>query len=127
MWEVVGGWALPDLTSGPGPLRAGGGKGQRGLLGADLSRGPDGRWRISTLLPGESSDPRAMAPLGRHRVGRYGQEDVMVARGRRPVDPDVGPGPLLVGHRGVRVGFTWRGGRSGAAPAVRRLTRWGSE
>ena len=107
MWEVVG-----ELGTSHAYIRPrgtpGGGKGQVGLLGADLSPAPDGRWRIDRVLPGESSDPRARAPLAAPGVSvRPG--DVLVAVDGRPVDPAVGPGPLLVGTAGRPVELTVAG------------------
>jgi len=104
LWEVVG-----ELGTSHAYIRPrgtpGGGKGQVGLLGADLSRDADGRWRIDRVLPGESSDPRARAPLAAPGVTvRPG--DVLLAVDGRPVDPAVGPGPLLVGTAGRAVEIT---------------------
>jgi tricorn protease len=66
-----------------------------GLLGADLVRDGD-VWRIDRILPGESSDPRSRSPLRAPGVAvRPG--DVIVAVDGRPVDPAVGPFPLLAG------------------------------
>ena len=107
LWEVVGELGTSHAYIRP-RATPGGGKGQVGLLGADLSRGPDGRWRIDRVLPGESSDPRARAPLAAPGVTvRPG--DVLVAVDGRPVDPAVGPGPLLVGTAGRPVELTVAG------------------
>ena len=76
-----------------------------GQLGADLSRADDGAWRIDRVFPGESSDPRARSPLLAPGVGvRPG--DALLAVNGRPVDPDIGPGPLLVGTAGQPVELT---------------------
>ena len=59
LWEVVGelgtshAYIRPPVTPGEH------GHGRPGLLGADLSRDGDGTWRVTRVLPGESSDPRA--------------------------------------------------------------------
>jgi tricorn protease len=75
---------------------------RQGLLGADLSRAEDGRWRVDRVLPGESSDPHARSPLSAPGVAvRAG--DVLLAVDGRPVDPVAGPGPLLVGTAGKPV------------------------
>jgi tricorn protease len=67
-----------------------------GHLGADLARDDDGRWRVVRVLTGESSDPRARAPLTAPGVVvRPG--DAIIAVDGRPVDPVTGPGPLLIG------------------------------
>ena len=105
LWEVVGELGTSHAYIRPRVTPGSGGKGQVGLLGADLSPAPDGRWRIDRVLPGESSDPRARAPLAAPGVTvRPG--DVLVAVDGRPVDPAVGPGPLLVGTAGRPVELT---------------------
>ena len=67
-----------------------------GLLGADLEQAPDGSWRVSRVLPAESSDPHARSPLA---VAGAPVEPgtVLVAVDGQPVDPAAGPGPLLAG------------------------------
>ncbi|RIK17442.1 MAG: tricorn protease [Acidobacteria bacterium] len=81
-----------------------------GLLGADLERTGQG-WRIERILPGESSEPMARSPLAAAGVGaRPG--DLVVAVDGAPVDPDHGPGPLLMGAAGKPVELTLR--RDGA-------------
>ncbi|WP_328538859.1 S41 family peptidase [Streptomyces sp. NBC_00344] len=69
---------------------------RQGLLGADISRGSDGRWHIDRILPAETSDPRARAPLGAPGVAMRAGDAVLAVDGR-PVDPVAGPGPLLTG------------------------------
>jgi tricorn protease len=75
-----------------------------GLLGADLDPGEDG-WRITRVLPHESSDPRARSPLAAPGTA-VGTGDLIVAVDGQPVDPAVGPGPLLVGTAGKPVELT---------------------
>ncbi|MGQ0840773.1 S41 family peptidase [Actinokineospora sp.] len=76
-----------------------------GLLGADLARDADGAWRITDIVPGESSDPRARSPLRAPGVAvRVG--DAVAAVDGRPVDPAQGPAPLLVGTAGHPVELT---------------------
>ncbi|WP_037907718.1 S41 family peptidase [Actinacidiphila yeochonensis] len=78
---------------------------RQGLLGADLSRTPEGAWRVDRVLPGESSDPHARSPLAAPGVAvRAG--DVLVAVDGHPVDPLTGPAPLLVGTAGKPVELT---------------------
>ncbi|WP_371481395.1 S41 family peptidase [Kitasatospora sp. NBC_00315] len=96
---------------GPAPVQQ-----PLGLLGANAHRSPDGRWLLERILPGESSDPRARAPLAAHGV-KAGDELLAVA-GRAP-DPVRGPGPLLSGTGGTTVELTLRSGPE--APA-RRIT-----
>jgi tricorn protease len=67
-----------------------------GLLGADLERDDDGTWRVARVVPGESSDPLARSPLAAPGTAvRAG--DALLAVDGQPVDPQAGPGPLLVG------------------------------
>ncbi|MER6674680.1 S41 family peptidase [Streptomyces sp. NPDC000983] len=85
--------------------RGGSGGPRQGLLGADISRGADGTWRIDRILPSETSDPQARSPLAAPGVAaRAG--DAIVAVGGVPVDPVTGPGPLLVGTAGRPVELT---------------------
>jgi tricorn protease len=66
-----------------------------GLLGADLERDADGRWTVTRVLPGESSDPRARSPLATPGA-LVGPGDTLLAVDGRAVDGD-GPGRLLIG------------------------------
>ena len=121
MWEVVAelgtshayiGRAGQDFR-GPGPGRPV----AVGLLGADISRDPAGRWLVDRVLPGETSDPRARSPLEAPGVVvRAGDE--LIAVDGRPVDPVLGPAPLLAGTVGKPVELAVR--PRGADPEVRR-------
>ncbi|MEU3736326.1 S41 family peptidase [Streptomyces sp. NPDC032198] len=104
LWEVAG-----ELGTSHAYVMGGGAWGsaavRQGLLGADLSRGADGAWRIDRILPSETSDPAARSPLAAPGVAvRAG--DVLLAVAGRPVDPVTGPGPLLVGTAGKPVELT---------------------
>ncbi|MET8448494.1 S41 family peptidase [Streptomyces sp. NPDC005209] len=102
LWEVQG-----ELGTSHAYVQPSGGSGglRQGLLGADISRHPDGSWRIDRILPSETSDPQARAPLAAPGVAvRAG--DAIVAVGGHPVDPVTGPGPLLVGTAGQPVELT---------------------
>ncbi|MFF2021312.1 S41 family peptidase [Streptomyces sp. NPDC058171] len=103
LWEVHG-----ELGTSHAYVMPGGGWGHgeaQGLLGADLSRHPDGRWRIDRVLPSETSDPRARSPLAAPGVAvRSG--DAVLAVGGHPVDPVTGPAPLLAGTAGKPVELT---------------------
>ncbi|MEV6193161.1 S41 family peptidase [Streptomyces sp. NPDC051920] len=104
LWEVQGELGTSHAYVTP---RGGWGGGERaqGLLGADISRHEDGSWRIDRILPSETSDPEARAPLAAPGVAvRAG--DAIVAVGGRPVDPVAGPAPLLVGTAGKPVELT---------------------
>ncbi|MFI9340184.1 S41 family peptidase [Streptomyces sp. NPDC052773] len=103
LWEVQGelgtshAYVVPRGRHGHG--------GRQGLLGADLSRHPDGTWRVDRVLPSETSDPEARSPLAAPGVAvRAG--DAIVAVGGQPVDPVTGPAPLLVGTAGKPVELT---------------------
>ncbi|MFF8530833.1 S41 family peptidase [Streptomyces sp. NPDC015532] len=104
LWEVQGELGTSHAYVMP---RGGWGGGDRaqGLLGADISLHEDGSWRIDRILPSETSDPDARAPLAAPGVAvRAG--DAIVAVGGRPVDPVAGPAPLLVGTAGKPVELT---------------------
>jgi tricorn protease len=76
-----------------------------GLLGADLSRDGSGRWVVDRVLPGESSDPRARSPLEAPGVVIRAGDEIVAVDGR-PVDPVLGPAPLLAGTVGKPVELT---------------------
>jgi tricorn protease len=101
LWEVQG--ELGTSHAYVVPPDEGGDRARRlGLLGADLARDDDGTWRVVRVLPGESSDSRARSPLTAPGVAvRAG--DALLAVDGRPVDPVLGPGPLLVGAAGKPV------------------------
>jgi tricorn protease len=67
-----------------------------GLLGADLAPDGDGVWRVTRILPGESSDPRARSPLRAPGVAVRAGDAILAVDGR-PVPAESGPGPLLAG------------------------------
>jgi tricorn protease len=115
MWEVQGELATSHAYVTP---RGRSGSGEwPGLLGADLSRDGDGRWRVDRVLPGESSDPRARSPLAAPGVDvRAG--DALLEVGGRPVDPVTGPGPLLVGSAGQPTELTVEPAGGGAPRRV---------
>jgi tricorn protease len=75
------------------------------LLGADVSRSPDGRWLVDRVLPGESSDPRARSPLAAPGVAVLAGDEIVAVDGR-PVDPVHGPWPALAGTAGKPVELT---------------------
>ncbi len=91
----------------------GGGDRAQGLLGADISRHEDGSWRIDRILPSETSDPHARAPLAAPGVAvRAG--DAIVAVAGQPVDPVAWTrAAAVLGHRG-------RAGRADRLPVGRR-------
>ncbi|GAA1334717.1 S41 family peptidase [Saccharothrix algeriensis] len=109
LWEVQG-----ELgTSHAYVIPSSGWRGRPvGLLGADLERDPSGAWRVTRVIPGETSDPAARSPLAAPGVAvRAG--DAIVAVDGRQVDPLTGPAPLLVGTAGKPVELTVRPGGGG--------------
>jgi tricorn protease len=74
-----------------------------GLLGADIARSANA-WRLTRVVRGDTSDPRARAPLAAPGAG-IAAGDVLLAVDGRPVGPD-GPGPLLMGAAGKPVELT---------------------
>lgn len=104
LWEVQGELGTSHAYVIP-PERDEAAGGKPGLLGADLRRDADGSWRIDRVLPGESSDPRARSPLLAPGVGVRAGDAIRAVDGR-PVDPVVGPGPLLVGTANQPVELT---------------------
>ena len=101
LWEIFGehgtshGYA--DPPEGDPPAAA------LGLLGADLERSADA-WRLTRVVRGDTSDPRARAPLAAPGAGIV-PGDALLAVDGRPVGPD-GPGPLLTGAAGKPVELT---------------------
>ena len=105
LWEVVGELGTSHAYIRPSRSPGEDGDGEPGLLGADLAQDPDGSWRIARVLPGESSDPRARSPVA--APGTAVQPgDILLAVDGRPVDPQTGPGPLLIGAAGKPVELT---------------------
>jgi tricorn protease len=78
-----------------------------GQLGAELTRSDDGRWIVSRILPGESSDPLARSPLLAPGAGVTAGSEIVAVDGR-PVDSGRGPWPLLAGTAGKPVELTVR-------------------
>ena len=101
LWEVFGElgtshayvYAPARATPAAGP----------GLLGADIERS-GGAWRLTRVLRGDTSDPRARSPLATPGAG-IAVGDVLLAVDGQPVGPE-GPGPLLTGAAGKPVELT---------------------
>ncbi len=115
LWELQG--ELGTSHAYVSPTGRGGSALWPGLLGADLERDAEGRWRVAKVLPGESSDPRARSPLTAPGVDvRAG--DVLLAVGGRPVDPTTGPAPLLLGTAGQPTELTVESPETGVRRVV---------
>jgi tricorn protease len=88
-----------------------------GLLGADIEH-QGGQWRIGRIVAGDTWDSEAGSPLAGPGLNvRPG--DALLAVGGQPVDPQLGPGPLLVHQADQFVDLTVAG-QDGAGP--RRIT-----
>jgi tricorn protease len=110
LWELQG--EIGTSHTGVLPPAAGGDPAPaQGLLGADLERTDDGTWRITRILPGESSVIGARSPLAAPGVAAT-PGDLVAAVDGRPVDRDLGPNALLAGRAGQPVELTLR--RDGA-------------
>ena len=110
LWEVMGELGTSHAyVYSRGDLN---GDTSAGLLGADLVRTADG-WRVSRVIRGETSDPRARSPLAAPGSGIV-SGDLLLAVDGRPVGPE-GPGPLLAGTAGKPVELTVASG-VGAEP-----------
>ncbi|MGO1518078.1 MAG: S41 family peptidase [Arthrobacter sp.] len=116
LWELHGELGTSHAYVTPEPIQ---GAESQGLLGADLAR-VDGRWRVETVLAGESSDPQAHAPLAAPGVGVRAGDELLAING---VDiPESGPAILLQGTGGKPIELTVRDGASSRAPGeVRRV------
>lgn len=108
LWEVVGelGSSHAYVDAAPWGYPA---SEPIGLLGADLSRDDDGRWRVERVLPAESSDVHARSPLAGPGAAVQPGEALLAVDGR-PVPPE-GPARLLVGAADKPVELTLDGGR----------------
>ncbi|HEV7470912.1 MAG TPA: S41 family peptidase [Pseudonocardia sp.] len=115
LWELQG-----ELGSSHAYVVGGGGggdwDGSPGLLGADLAPDADGTWRVTRVLPPETSAPQARSPLADPGVDVREGDAILEVAGR-PVDPDWGPAPLLLGAHGRLTELTVRT----ASDEVRRV------
>ncbi|HXP55961.1 MAG TPA: PDZ domain-containing protein, partial [Streptosporangiaceae bacterium] len=111
LWELSGELGTSHayvLQAGSGSsARRGGRAAAIGQLGADLERDGDGAWRVSRVLPGESSDPKALSPLAAPGVSVAPGDELLAVDGQ-PVDPVAGPAPRLAGTVGQPVELTVR-------------------
>jgi tricorn protease len=98
IWEVQGELGTSHAYEMPpySPVQA---VRRLGYLGVDLERGEDGLWRITRVLPGESSAGAGRSPL-RAPGAAVQPGEALIAVDGRAVDPVTGPGPLLAGTAG---------------------------
>ncbi|MEV7723603.1 PDZ domain-containing protein [Streptomyces sp. NPDC087917] len=117
LWDTHGDLRCSHAYVWPRSAGAGADGERPGLLGADLHRDADGLWRITRILPGDSSAPAARSPLSAPGTGlRAG--DALLAVDGRPIDPEDGPAPLLLGGADRPVELTVRAAAGGP---VRRV------
>ncbi|MHA6796703.1 S41 family peptidase [Pseudonocardia bannensis] len=120
LWELHG-----ELGSSHAYVIGGGangnGSGRPGLLGADLEPDGEGHWRVARVLPPETSAPRARSPLAGPGVD-VREGDVILEVAGQPVDPELGPAPLLVGTAEQLVELTVRSGDEVRRVVVRPLS-----
>src|SRR5262249_32720167 len=119
MWEVVAELGTSHAyigRAGQGFRGPGPGPAAVGLVGPGIPRDPAGRWLLDRVLPGETSDPRARSPLEAPGVVA-GPGDELIAVDGRPVDPVLGPAPVLAGTVGKPVELVLARGDD---PEVRR-------
>ncbi|HEX5407037.1 MAG TPA: S41 family peptidase [Pseudonocardiaceae bacterium] len=116
LWEIQGEMSTSHCYVWPkGPDH--GNRRPVGKLGADLARDADGRWLLTRVLRGESSEPKARSPL-RALGARIREGDAILAVDSRPVDAEHGPWPLLAGTAGKPVELTVAPAQGGAARRV---------
>ncbi|HEV7653680.1 MAG TPA: PDZ domain-containing protein [Mycobacteriales bacterium] len=104
-WEVIGELGSSHAYESPPGLPVESGR-VLGHLGADLERDGD-VWRVARVLPAESSVRGARAPLSAPGVAVRAGDEILAVDGR-PVDPRLGPAPLLAGAAGQPVELTIR-------------------
>ena len=104
LWEIFGELGTSHAYVAQAKSGNGDGTSAAALLGADFERDADGGWRIARVIPGESSDPLASAPLDGPGAQLHAG-DRLVAVDGQPMGA-AGPGPLLVGTGGKPVELT---------------------
>ncbi|MBV8996457.1 MAG: PDZ domain-containing protein, partial [Pseudonocardiales bacterium] len=101
IWEVQGELGTSHAYETP-PERPKKEARKLGHLGADLEPDSGGLWRITRVLPGDSSAGAGRSPL-RPPGAAVQPGEALVAVNGRSVDPVTGPWPLLVGTAGKPV------------------------
>lgn len=108
VWEVQGELGTSHAYETP-PERPVAAARRLGHLGVDLEPDAEGLWRVTRVLPGESSAATGRSPLRAPGVGPVEGAAVVAVDGRE-VDRLRGPGPLLVGTAGQPVELRLRDG-----------------
>ncbi|MGH2587768.1 MAG: S41 family peptidase [Dehalococcoidia bacterium] len=114
LWEMQGELGTSHAYEVGGEYRQGP-QYRQGLLGADLARDDDGRYRITRILEGDPWDADATSPLNRPGVGVQ-PGDVLLAINGQPVGDTTTPGELLVNLAEQEVQLTVR--RGDQAPRI---------
>lgn len=114
LWETVGELNTSHAYVMP-PENEAGSATKLGLLGVDLEPTGEDGWRITRILPSESSEPEARSPLRAAGVDAR-EGDLITAVDGHPVDPVTGPNAHLSGSAGKPVELTlWQAESSGGA------------
>jgi tricorn protease len=90
------------------------------FLGADLGRDASGQWVVTRVVPGTTWSPREASPLLTPGVGITAGTAILAVNGQ-PVDPELGPGPLLANQAGLPLALTVAGPGDGGGPEGRAL------
>lgn len=93
-------------------------------LGADLDKDASGRWVVTRVVPGTSWHAKEASPLLTPGAGVSVGTAILAVNGQ-PVDPALGPAPLLANQAGLPVELTVVGpeepGRETPKPRSRRI------
>jgi len=116
IWEVQGELGTSHAYEQP-PERPVEAERRLGQLGADFERDTAGSWRVSRVLPGETSVRAARSPL-RAPGAAVQPGDIIVAVDGRLVDAVSGPPAMLVGAAGKPVELTVRRDGTGETAEV---------
>jgi tricorn protease len=110
IWEMQGELGSSHAYAIP-PRGRDGAERRQGLLGADLEFSGD-EWRITRIVPGDSSNPDARSPLLAPGVAARAGDEVVAVDGRR-TSRTQSPLSLLAGTAGQPVELTLRAGGRG--------------
>ncbi len=90
-------------------------------LGADIDRDASGSWVVTRVVPGTSWQPLEASPLLAPGA-MVSAGTVILAINGQPVDPSVGPAPLLANQAGLAVELTLSGPPGAAGTGARTRT-----